>query len=85
MIDTDRPASWVVFESAGHVKGRRLTVICEQEEWDAMEPDLRKNYVLIRSSITNEGEAEQLARSSSTLGEKELRKRTAQPAAPGPR
>jgi hypothetical protein len=68
---------WVVFETPVHVKGRRLTVICEQEEWDTMEPDLRKNYVLIRAAIANEGEAERLARSSSTLALKENRKRSA--------
>ena len=74
---TERPLSWVVFETPVHVKGRKLTVICEQEEWDAMEPDLRKNYVLIRAAITNEGEAERLARSSSTLAVKERGKRSA--------
>jgi hypothetical protein len=68
---------WVVFETPVHVKGRRLTVICEQEEWDAMEPALRQNYVLIQGAIANEGEAERLARSSSTLGLKEKSKRSA--------
>ena len=77
MKGLDRPVNWVVFETPVHVKGRKLTAICEQDEWDTMEPDLRKNYTLIRSEITNEGEAEQLARSSSTLGEKENRKRSA--------
>jgi hypothetical protein len=77
MKGTDRPVHWVVFETLVHVKGRRLTVICEQDEWDAMEPDLRQNYVLIRAAIANEGEAERLARSSSAVGLKELHKRSA--------
>ena len=68
---------WVVFETPVLVKGRRLTVICEQKEWDAMEPALRDSYVLIRAAIANEGEAERLARSSSTLALKENRKRSA--------
>jgi hypothetical protein len=64
------PMCWVVFETPIHVRGHRLTAVCEQEEWDTMEPVLRQNYVLIRSAIANEGEAERLARSCTTFGKK---------------
>ncbi len=77
MNDIERLVRWVVFETAVHVKGRRLTVICEQDEWDAMDPGLRENYVLIKDAIENEGEAERLARSASTVGLKEQQKRSA--------
>ena len=77
MKDAERSVSWVVFETPVHVKGRRLTAICPQEEWDAMEPALRDTYTLIRVAIANEGEAERLARSSSAVGLKENSKRSA--------
>ena len=61
-----RPATgWVVYESSVHVKGRRLAVVCPQDEWDALPVDLRRSCVLIRAGNTNEGEAERQARSHS--------------------
>ncbi len=58
--------TWVVYErqKAGKPK---MTVMCEQAEWDALalaDPD---HCTLIRAGITNEGEAERLARSGAVV------------------
>ena len=42
-----------------------MTAVCEQGEWEAMELAQPGHHTLVRASITNEGEAERLARSSS--------------------
>jgi hypothetical protein len=59
--------SWVVYRMP--VKGLPAGVrgICEQAEWDAMELARPGVNTLIRSGLTNEGEAERLARG--TAGE----------------
>jgi hypothetical protein len=57
-----RAESWVIYESSAHAKGRRVALVCEQAEWDAIGPDLLRNYVLIQTGIMNEGDAERLAR-----------------------
>jgi hypothetical protein len=57
-----RPTGWVVYESAIHVRGRRLAVVCEQTEWDVLPPDIRRNYILVKDGIATEGEAELVAR-----------------------
>jgi hypothetical protein len=38
-----------------------MMVVCEQGEWDRLSQD-KTEFTLIRSGITNEGEAEKLAR-----------------------
>jgi hypothetical protein len=57
--------SWVVYSMP--VKGSRegMRGICEQAEWDAMELAEPGAKTLIQSGITNEGEAERLARGAS--------------------
>jgi hypothetical protein len=40
------------------------SAVCEQSEWDAMEKERPGFHTLVRSGIANEGEAEQLARST---------------------
>ena len=57
--------SWVVYRMP--VKGIPAGVrgICEQAEWDAMEPAKPGVNTLIRAGLTNEGEAERLARGAS--------------------
>jgi hypothetical protein len=54
--------TWVVYERQIPGK-RRMTLICSQPEWDALELTQPNDCVLIRAGITHEGDAEQLARS----------------------
>jgi hypothetical protein len=67
--------TWVVYESLLHVRGRRLVVVCSRAEWDELPKDVRANYTLVQTGITNEGEAERLARH--LAGVPEGRKRVA--------
>ncbi len=57
--------SWVVYTMPikGNPEGMRA--VCERKEWDAMERDRPGYYTIIRTDITNEGEAEKLARGKS--------------------
>jgi hypothetical protein len=41
-----------------------MTCVCEQSEWDALELSQPGRHTLIKKGITNEGEAEQFARSN---------------------
>ena len=59
---------WVVYRMAVHGKLSGMSAVCEQSEWEAMELAQPGHHILIRAGITNEGEAEQLARSSSADG-----------------
>jgi hypothetical protein len=57
--------TWVVYQMP--VKGipEGIRGICEQAEWEALERAKPGVNTLIRAGITNEGEAERLARGSS--------------------
>jgi hypothetical protein len=58
----DAIMTWVVYER--HAAGKpKMTVVCEQSEWDALVLARPDDHVLVRSGIVNEGEAERLARS----------------------
>jgi hypothetical protein len=58
--------SWVVFEK--HVHGKaKMTLLCEQGEWDALATAEPNPYTLVRGGITNEGEAERLARTGAVV------------------
>jgi len=54
--------SWVVYETTINKKNDRVNVVCEQSEWDERELAQPGLYKLIRAGITNEAEAERLAR-----------------------
>ena len=54
--------SWVVYRMTLHGKPGGLNAVCEQSEWDAMELARPGYHTLVRDGITNEGEAERLAR-----------------------
>jgi hypothetical protein len=62
---TKRAVAWVVYQAA--VKGMEQgpNAVCDQAEWDAMEAATPGANRLIRGGITNEAEAERLARGSS--------------------
>jgi hypothetical protein len=56
---------WVVYEMGAPGKDQRKSVVCEQGEWDALELAQPGKHKLISGGITNEGEAERLARGTS--------------------
>jgi hypothetical protein len=65
MRKKEKIASWVVYLMTIHGKPSGINAVCEQSEWDAMERDQPGHHTLVRSGITNEGEAERLARGTS--------------------
>src|SRR5262249_25033831 len=56
---------WVVYKMTLHNKQVGVNAICEQGEWDAMERARPGYHTLVQAGITNEGEAERLARGTS--------------------
>jgi hypothetical protein len=62
MSTTEKPVSWVVYRMTIHGKPSGMNAVCEQGEWDAMERARPGYHTLILGGITNEGEAERLAR-----------------------
>jgi hypothetical protein len=63
MRKTEQPVSWVVYRMTVRGKTSGMGTVCEQEEWEAMERIKPGYHTLVRAGITNEGEAERLARS----------------------
>ena len=60
MRESNQATSWVVYEVPATAKRIAMMVVCEQGEWERLAQD-KTELNLIRSGITNEGEAEQLA------------------------
>ena len=56
---------WVVYQMTMAGKYTGINAVCEQSEWDAMELARPGYHTLVRSGITDEGEAERLARGTS--------------------
>jgi len=54
--------SWVVYRMNMRGKVSETNSVCEQAEWEAMERERPGFHTLIKAGITNEGEAERLAR-----------------------
>jgi L-asparaginase II len=67
----DRTETWVVYKMTMRGKHSGMNAICRQAEWDAMELDRPGYHTLIQEGISNEGEAERLARG--TLGDAKSR------------
>jgi hypothetical protein len=63
MRQPNKPKSWVVYLAPESEGGARA--VCEQWEWDRLEAARPGHYTLIRGGITNEAEAEKLARGTS--------------------
>ena len=63
MRKTEQSVSWVVYRMTIHGKPSGRSAVCEQSEWEAMERASPGYHMLVRAGITNEGEAERLARS----------------------
>ncbi len=59
---------WVVYRMTVHLKRQEQAVrnaVCKQSDWDAMELARPGQHTLVRGGITNESEAEKLARGTS--------------------
>jgi hypothetical protein len=69
MRQFEKVISWVVYRMTIHGKPTRMNAVCEQGEWEAMERAQPGHHTLILAGITNEGEAERLARSSPLDGD----------------
>jgi hypothetical protein len=54
--------SWVVYEMTVRGKPSGINVVCEQTEWEALEVEHPGVHTLVKTGITNEGEAERHAR-----------------------
>ena len=65
MPKSDEAVLWVVYTLDPLGKTPGINVVCEQSEWDAMELARPGYRTLVRSGITNEAEAEKLARGTS--------------------
>ena len=62
---TKKVEVWVVYWSPVKGTPAGMRAVCEQTEWDQMAADRPGFHTLIRAGITNEGEAERLARGKS--------------------
>jgi hypothetical protein len=69
MSKTEKVVSWVVYRMTIHGKPNSVNAVCNQDEWEAMERAKPGYHTLILAGITNEGEAERLARSSPLDGD----------------
>lgn len=65
---TEQSKSWVVYRMTMHGKPTQMNAVCKQSEWDAMELAQPGHHTLVQAGISNEGEAERLARSGSGDG-----------------
>ena len=65
MSQTEKSVAWVVYLMTLRNHQGGMNAVCEQSEWDEMERARPGYHTLIRAGITNEGEAERLARGTS--------------------
>jgi hypothetical protein len=65
MSQTEKSVAWVVYLMTLRNQQGGLNAVCEQSEWDEMERTRPGYHTLVRAGITNEGEAERLARGTS--------------------
>jgi hypothetical protein len=65
MPKLDGAMSWVVYRMTVKNNADGMNAVCEQGEWDAMELARPGYHTLVKSGITNECEAEKLARGTS--------------------
>jgi hypothetical protein len=54
--------SWAVYEIAAKGKDLATRGVCDQGDWLEIEKTAAGRFTLVRGNITNEGEAERLAR-----------------------
>jgi len=65
MSTKEKNVLWVVYKMTVRGRPEGMNAVCEQSEWEAMERAQPGQHTLIQSGISNEGEAERLARGTS--------------------
>ena len=80
MRKSEHAVAWVVYKTILNNKTPAMSVVCEQREWEAMELERPGYHTLVRAGITNEAEAEMLARDTSGYVAPARKPRKAQPA-----
>jgi len=68
MRKTEQSTLWVVYRMTIDNKGSGMNAVCQQSEWEAIELARPGYHTLIQAGITNEGEAERLARNTPVDG-----------------
>jgi hypothetical protein len=63
-MQTAKGGAWVVYSFSLNGNPEAMRAVCEQAEWEALDRSKPGFYTLIRAGISNEGEAERLARGS---------------------
>jgi hypothetical protein len=61
-MGTEQDTSWVVYKMTLHGRKFGQNAVCSQSDWEAIELDRPGYHTLIRAGITNEQDAERLAR-----------------------
>jgi hypothetical protein len=61
----EKPEIWVVYQRPMKGSPEGIRAVCEQREWEAMDLAKPGYFTLIQGGISNEGEAERLARGTS--------------------
>jgi len=65
MRNANEANSWAVYQIAANGKEPDVNAMCDQDDWAEIERLSAGRCILIRANITNEGEAERLARGTS--------------------
>ena len=68
MRNNEKSLLWVVYRMTIHGKASGMNAVCPQSEWEAMERAQPGYHTLVQTGITNEGEAERLARNGPVDG-----------------
>ena len=68
MKQNENSVLWVVYRMTIRGKPSGMNAVCQQPEWEAMERAQPGYHTLVQAGITNEGEAERLARSGAVDG-----------------
>jgi hypothetical protein len=76
MRTNEKSLLWVVYRMTIRGKPSGMNAVCQQSDWEAMERAQPGYHTLVQAGITNEGEAERLARSGTLDGEHEQLIRT---------
>jgi hypothetical protein len=65
MRSASEAKSWAVYQIAPRGNEPVTNAMCDQRDWEQIEKSSNGRCTLIRGNITNEGEAERLARGTS--------------------
>lgn len=65
MRTSNEVKAWAVYRIAAKGNEPETQAVCDQREWAEIQKSGAGRYTLVRGHITNEGEAERLARGTS--------------------